>query len=365
MLNKKLSVFFLGVLVVIAGGVVFKVASSVIMPMLIALLASFILFPVIKAMKKIKIPNTLGIIIILSILAGVIYLLVMILYNTISIFTLQLPWYMEQLKGIYRDITQQIMMRYSISTADFFLEYDWGRLVRGYLVSFADSITRIAGYSFIVLIYLLFLLLEYPAFTNKLNRAYPKMAKRIIIIIGKTTRGVGKYLAVKAFISAITGFCTWIILTIIGLDFALLWGVMTFFLNFIPYVGTMIVVTCIVLQSIVQFYPSLGMVLLVTISISTLQFALGNIIDPRMQGGRLKLSVVVILFSLAFWGWIWGIMGAFLAIPITVTIKTICLNIPVLRPIGILMGKDFVKEKIKPENKIPPAGDKDMDKSDG
>ncbi|MCL2792292.1 MAG: AI-2E family transporter [Spirochaetaceae bacterium] len=346
MLERKLSAFFLGILALIAVGVVFKIASTVIMPIVIALLFSFILYPLIMAMEKVKIPNIFGIIIVLSVLSGAFYLIIMLLYRSLTTLTLHIPWYLEQLTWIYRDITQRLMTdEFPILSSDFILDYDWGRVVRGYLITLTNSITRFAGYSFAIFIFLLFLFLEFPVFKDNLSKASPKLKKRVIIGISRITRGVGKYLAVKAFISAITGVLTWIVLSIIGLDFAMLWGLMAFFLNFIPYVGSIIAVLCIILQAVVQFYPSFGMVLLVAITMLALQQTLGNIIDPKLQGDRLNLSITVIIFSLSFWGWLWGPVGAVLAIPITVAIKTICLSISFLKPVGIMMGKDHKQKK--------------------
>jgi len=345
MSERKLGVIFLGVIAVIAVGVVFKIASSVIMPMVIALLFSFIFYPLIRAMEKIRIPKMVGIIIILSVLIGAFYLVVIILYKSIATFSLHLPWYIEQLKEIYKDITQKIIIAFSISSADFFLEYDWGKLARSSLIAFSNSITRFAGYSIIIFILLLFLFLEYSVFKNKLTEAYPKSMKRILIVISRITKDVSKYLAVKVFVSAITGIFTWLILFIIGLDFAAIWGVMAFFLNFIPVVGSTFVVICIILQSIVQFYPSAGMIFLVASTMIALQMSFGSIIDPKLQGDRLNLSITIIIFSLAFWAWLWGTIGALLAVPITVAIKTICLSVSFLKPIGVMMGSGFRHKK--------------------
>jgi predicted PurR-regulated permease PerM len=118
---------------------------------------------------------------------------------------------------------------------------------------------------------------------------------------------------------------------------------MAFFLNFIPNLGSIFVVICIRAQVIVQFYPSVFMFVLVASSMTALQFTLGSIIEPKIQGDRLNLSASVIIFSLVFWGWLWGPVGALLAVPITVTIKIICLSFSSLKQIGILMGAGVIK----------------------
>ena len=91
-------------------------------------------------------------------------------------------------------------------------------------------------------------------------------------------------------------------------------------------------------MSFIQFYPEMEPILAVSLSVIATQVALGNILDPRLQGRRLNLSPFLILVSLLVWGWLWGVVGMFLAVPIMAIIKIVCENIPALRPIAILMG---------------------------
>ncbi len=352
MMREKLGVTLLGIIAVTAMGFVLSVASSVIIPMVIAILFSFMLYPIIVSLEKIRIPRILAIIIVLIILFGFFYLLGMILYSSVNTFTEQYPWYMEQFKEIYKDLSFQLMTRFNISTSAFLLDYDWGKVSRGYIVSISNSFTRLIGYVMLVLIFLIFLFLEFPLFRLKLKRAFPRStSKRFFIVIGHITREVGKYLSIKVLISAITGFFVWLVLFIIGLDFSLVWGVLAFLFNFVPNIGSILVVIFICIQALVQFYPSLGMLLLVVFSMTGIQMILGNIIEPEMQGNKLNLSPVIILFSLVFWGWLWGAVGALLSVPITVTIKIICQNISFLKPIGIMMGTGYIKRKPKPKRR--------------
>ena len=91
------------------------------------------------------------------------------------------------------------------------------------------------------------------------------------------------------------------------------------------------------------------MVVLVALTMTSIQMLLGNIIEPEMQGHKLNLSPVIILFSLVFWGWLWGAVGALLSVPITVTVKIICQNISFLRPVAVMMGTGSLRKKPKTE----------------
>jgi predicted PurR-regulated permease PerM len=93
----------------------------------------------------------------------------------------------------------------------------------------------------------------------------------------------------------------------------------------------------------IQFYPSWGRIVVVIIAMNAVQMVVGNFLDPKLSGEHLNLSPFIILVSLVFWGWLWGIIGLFLAVPLTVIIKIICENIPYLKPVSIFMesGKKY------------------------
>jgi predicted PurR-regulated permease PerM len=92
-----------------------------------------------------------------------------------------------------------------------------------------------------------------------------------------------------------------------------------------------------ILMGFIQFFPQPGPIIAVFISMIGIQVIVGNFFDPRLQGRRLNLSPVVIIFSLFLWGWIWGPVGMFIAVPITAVVKIVCQNIPGLKPVAVLM----------------------------
>ncbi len=139
-------------------------------------------------------------------------------------------------------------------------------------------------------------------------------------------------------ISLVTGVLVWGALHLIGVDFAVTWGAMAFILNFIPTVGSIVATVPPVLVSIVQFYPQPFYPVLTLLVLLAIQFTIGNVVAPKILGDQLNLSPVVVLLSLVFWGWLWGVVGALLSVPIASAIKIVCENIEPLRPISILMG---------------------------
>jgi predicted PurR-regulated permease PerM len=125
---------------------------------------------------------------------------------------------------------------------------------------------------------------------------------------------------------------------LIGVDFAVTWGAVAFFLNFIPTIGSIVASIPPILLALVQFYPNFWPGLITALVLVTIQLSMGNGIAPKVMGDQLNLSPVVILLSLLFWGWLWGIVGALLSVPIASAIKIVCDNIQTLHPISVMMG---------------------------
>ncbi len=337
-------------LLILSSGFFLSTAREILIPMVVSLLFAFMLYPVIRFLTKIGVPRLLSILIVLVGLFGFLYLVFLILYSSINAFINQYPWYLVQFKDIYSDFSFQIMEKFNISTTDILLEYDWGKVARTFLLSVSDSLTKMVGYIFIVILILVFLFMEFPVFNNKLKNAYPvRTGKRFIIVIEHITRQIGRYLVIKVIISFFTGFFVWLLLLLMGIDFPLVWGVLAFVLNFIPNIGSTVLVIFASIQALVQFYPSMGMFVAVLLSMLGIQIMFGNILEPNIQGNSLNLSPVIILFCLIFWGWLWGIAGALLSVPITVIIKIVCENISFLKPVSIMMGTGSDRKKTRKE----------------
>ena len=122
-----------------------------------------------------------------------------------------------------------------------------------------------------------------------------------------------------------------------------MWGVLAVILNFIPTIGSIVGTAGTIIMAIIQYAPDWGYVIYIALLMISIEMVLGNIIDPRLQGVQLNISPLVILVSLAVWGYIWGIAGMFLAVPLTSIIQIICANIPTLKPVAIMLseGRDY------------------------
>jgi predicted PurR-regulated permease PerM len=165
----------------------------------------------------------------------------------------------------------------------------------------------------------------------------PATANRFMSIYNNISDQVQKYLGVKTLISFLTSLFVMGILLLFGVDFVLVWGILTFLFNFIPNVGSFAATLIPVIFALIQFDNPL-LALWLAICLFGVQFVFGNILEPKIMGESVNLSAVVILFALLFWGFIWGIPGMFLAVPMTAIIKIIFENIDGLKPVAILMS---------------------------
>jgi len=196
--------------------------------------------------------------------------------------------------------------------------------------------------SFVVVsLYAIFLLAELRSFEAKLANLSddPKRVARIREVIRVINRRIGAYLALKTIISVLLGAVSWGIMTLFGLEFALLWAVLAGFLNFVPYIGSVLGVVFPVLMAVVQF-GEFGVVLTLLLALTAAQFAIGNFLDPYLMGSSLNLSPFAILISLAIWSELWGIPGAFLAVPITAIVAIVLSEFRGTRPVAVLLSKN-------------------------
>ena len=192
----------------------------------------------------------------------------------------------------------------------------------------------------VVVLYAIFLLVERRGFETKLSNLSPdpQRVARIRELIRVINRRIGSYLALKTVLSLLLGAVCWIIMALSGLDFALLWAVLTALLNFVPYIGSALGVLLPGLMAIVQF-AELGPVVWLLVWLTVAHFMIGNFLDPYVMGNSLNLSPFAILISLAVWSELWGVPGAFLAVPITSIMTIVLCEFSGTRPIAVLLSK--------------------------
>ncbi len=213
---------------------------------------------------------------------------------------------------------------------------EWGgaNLVRSALHGLSDFLSQ----AFLVLIYFLFLLAERSGVGTRLEKAFgPERGRQVQEVARTINASITQYIVVKTLMGIFAGGLTTICLWIFGVDYAVLWGILAFLFNYIPYLGSVIATIAPVLLSLVQF-QDVGRTLWILIVLLVVQNVIGYLIEPRLAGRKLDMSPLVIIVSLAFWGSLWGIVGMILAVPLVVVMKTILENTPSTRPLARMLA---------------------------
>jgi predicted PurR-regulated permease PerM len=164
-----------------------------------------------------------------------------------------------------------------------------------------------------------------------------KQQKWVLTIIDRINQKTKTYLWVKTFLAVLGGVVSYIFFKAVGLNFAEFWAVMIFFLGYIPTIGTILGVIFPALLCLVQF-ESIVPFLIISIGCGATHFFIGNILEPKLLGDSMNLSTFVILFSLVLWSSLWGVIGAFLSVPITMVLLIVCAEFPETRPIAVALS---------------------------
>lgn len=345
--------YLLLILTAIACISVLKITSSFILPIVIAILFSFVFYPIVKKLSSFRIPWVAGILIVIIIALGIFTAVGNLLVSSCKSIVNAYPKYEAKLTTIYNIIAGTLGIPFDENSS--LLTNLWNSLgVRTFLQNTAISLSNFlisgAKVFFLISLLILFFMMEMRGTKEKIKNAFPEehLNRKIIYITIKIISDVTRFISIKFIISLATGILVGLCCVIAKLDFPIVWGFLSFILNFIPNFGSAISFALTTLFSVIQFAPdSVGKVVFIGLAVLLINFSLGNIVEPKWEGKDLGISPFLILVSLTLWGFIWGFAGMILSVPILVILKIICENIEMLNPIAVIIGstKKFTKEK--------------------
>ncbi|MGB9906067.1 MAG: AI-2E family transporter [Candidatus Saccharicenans sp.] len=339
MSESRLTRVSLVIIVLFITGIILKIARPILLPFLVALFISYAVSPLLDWLIKLKLPKTVAIILILILTFSLLYLFGLLLYSSGKYFASEFPKYNRQIDSFTAELLtwlEHLPFKVSVPTiiSQLNVEKITGWLL-GTLGSFLSFITNLL----LVFVFVVFILAGRDKLPAKLSLALAEdRALYLNRMVAGINRQIQKYLAVKTVTSLLTGALTVLVLVIFGVDFALLLGFLSFVLNYIPSIGSIIAVLLAGLMAFFQFGNSLVPVW-VLLFLTIIQTVIGNFIDPKLMGRTLDLSPLLVIFSLIFWGWLWGVAGMFLAVPLLAVFKIIFENVPALKFLATLMSK--------------------------
>ncbi|WP_029912561.1 AI-2E family transporter [Pelobacter seleniigenes] len=332
--SSRLLLTLASLVIVFAG---LKTAQALIVPFLLAFFISIVCAGPFYWLQQKKVPAPLALLLVIAIvmLGGLGVLTVV--GTSVTSFTQQLPTYQEQLRAQTLSLFGWLEhMGIKISRQVLLQHFDPGAIMQS-----AASMLATAGgvltNSFLILLTVIFILLEAAGMPNKLRAALTD-AESSLATFGKFVDGVRQYLAIKTLVSFLTGMVIALGLLLLGLDYALLWGMIAFLLNYVPNIGSIIASVPALLLASVQlgWLPTLLVAILYLIT----NMIMGNIVEPRLMGRKLGLSALVVFLSLVFWGWILGPVGMLLSVPLTMIVKIALQVNESTRWLAILLGSD-------------------------
>ncbi len=325
--------------------VVLKALAFLFVPLAVALLCCYGLALPLEFLQRLRVPTALrSVAVVLGVVAAC-YLLGRLVQANVVELEARLPrfeatfWQYAALLLDRLDISREQAAQAAAAFMEKFKHADLQPL-GGVVRQVGGSFFAFLGNIFWVLLFLVFILAERESLARRLARGLgEEQAVAWLATAARINGAVRHYLELKILLSLATGGLFAIALLLFGVPFALLWGVLAFLLNFIPNLGSVIATLPPVAVALFQS-GSLAETLLVAAVLVGIQMVVGNVVEPRLMGRGLNLSPLVVLLALLFWGWLWGLVGMLIAVPLTAAIKIACEQFEATRPAAILMSSD-------------------------
>lgn len=332
-----------GAVLVVLLVIVLYLARAILLPIVTSVVLTLILIRAADALGRLPLlrvlSETLRRFLVLIVMAGILFLLGLIIADMVDRIAQVLPVYEANIEALMSRLAE----RMGLDDTEL-----WPQLSRAFR-DFADlqsvglflfsSAGGLVGTVFLIVVYSGFLIAERGALDRKLSRAFgdEERTRHIRELLARISDSFSEYLATKTLINVILAVLSYAVMRFAGLDFALFWAVMIGLFNYIPYVGSFIGVFFPVLLSLGQF-GSLTLTLVLAGGLTVMQVLVGNLLDPWLVGRRVNLSPFVVMVALVAWSSIWGLPGAILAVPLTSALAITCAAFPASRPIAVLLS---------------------------
>jgi len=328
------------VIIILAG---IKSASEIVVPFLLSLFIAIILSPSYNYFNKKGLPNILSLTLVMSIFVIFLLLVAKLIGSSVQEFSSNIPLYEQQLSNSINKLFEiSISMGFELPKSELLNIVDVKQIMQ-LSSGIVQGISSMFTNGFVILLSVIFMLLESGHFTDKIALASGDRGMKEDI--QKILEKIKRYMVLKALISLFTALVIYVALLIIGTDYAFLWAVLAFMLNFIPNIGSIIAAIPVVLLTLVQL-GSLS-AFMVSVLYIVINIVIGSVIEPKVMGKGLGLSTLVVFLSLIFWGWLLGIVGMLLSIPLTMMAKIIFDSNKDTKFIAVLLGSadNLVKKK--------------------
>ena len=323
------------VIIIVAG---LMAVQTVILPILLALFLSVIVTKPIIWLRLKKVPHIVAILVVLMLITSLFIGMGALLGKSFSSFSSDIPVYEERFSKIMTSVLSWMDgLGYSITSQDIIDRIDAGKVLK-FLTNSLTELGSVMQDSILILFISILMLLELDSFYQKGLFIRKRSGEDSLNSMRRIANSVRQYLWIKTLLSILTGVLVTVSLLIVGVDYAVLWGIVAFLLNYIPNIGSIIAAIPTMLFALIQL--GFGGALWTGIIYLSINMVIGNIIEPKVTGKGLGLSTLVVFLSLLVWGFVFGTIGMFLSVPLTMMIKIILEENPKTLWIAVLLGTE-------------------------
>ncbi len=327
------------VVVVLAG---VKAAQSLMIPFLLALFLAIICFPVVAWLTSRKVPIGVAVLAVVVVLLAAFSGFGAIVGGSVDEFTAFATQNQARFDGLIQSASTWFEAHdIDPASLDLLNMLQPGKLIN-LLGGVLKNLAGVLSNFFLILLTMIFMLLEAASLPVKIRAAVGK-GRFDIDNVRHAIVQVQRYLGLKTITSLTTGLLVGFWTAILGLDFAVVWGLLAFLLNYIPSIGSIVAAIPAVLLGLVQ--GGLGYAILIAVGYVVTNIGIGNFVEPWLMGRTLGLSTLVVFLSLVFWGWMWGSIGMLLSVPLTMISKILFENTDDLQWIAVMLDNRRGAEK--------------------
>ncbi|HZK76214.1 MAG TPA: AI-2E family transporter [Candidatus Kapabacteria bacterium] len=332
----------LAVIAIVVAGAALHWMQPVLLPFVVALFLSNIFRPLVAWLRKKKVPMAVALLIVLVLVGALLFGIALVAISSVHSLIAALPRYEIRWNNTILPNLENLLSGAPITVQEQVRTLQWSNLIQtsavfAFLFAGAGSFFSLLSDLGLILLFMLFIIGGHGLFDRKVRIAYPENAEELTAMVRRIDSKTERYFITVTLINVVSGALTAIVLSAFGVDLALLWGLITFLVTFIPTVGSIFALVLPILVAFLQF-DVISIPIAVTLTLIAVQFIWGSVITPHVMGSSLDLSPLLILISLIFWGWVWGPWGMVLSVPITSMIKIALESVPATKPIGILMS---------------------------
>ena len=329
---ERLLIMSAAMVVVVAG---LRAASAIVIPFLMAVFIATITAPVYAGMRARGISPLTALLVLMMVLAGVSLLVVNLVQASVRELTANLPQYQSLLLD-QRDAFIAWLNSKGVDAKALALEERLDpRLLLNHVGVLASAVSAMVGQGFLILIIVVFILLEIALLPAKIRRL-PGLTEENWQTLNHMVDDVRHVMGIKTLMSLLTGLLVWGWTWLLGLHQAAMLGLLAFLLNYLPAIGSIVASVPALLLALVN--SGLGLVAVCGVGYLVINIGISNFLEPRFLGRRLKLSPLVVLISIIFWGWVLGPMGMLLSVPLTAVVKMALDGNPDTRWLAVLLG---------------------------